>query len=137
MIRLIFASHGKLSDGMLDSVRMIAGDLADGIETISLFPGQSPNDLYVQLKKEAAEKNEKIIVLCDVLGGSVHTTLSQLREFDHVMILSGMNLGLALDLAMNYQNDLSLEEVEKLVEHSKEGIGVIQGEPEDEMDEDF
>ena len=48
-----------------------------------------------------------------------------------------MNLGLALDLAMNYQNDLSLEEVEKLVEHSKEGIGVIQGEPEDEMDEDF
>ncbi|MDO4467428.1 MAG: hypothetical protein Q4C49_10575 [Bacillota bacterium] len=137
MSRLIFASHGKLSVGMLDSVKMIVGDLANDVESISLNPGQSPNDFYLKLKAEAEKSDEKIIILCDVLGGSVHTTLSQLRQFDHIMILSGMNMGLALDLVMKYKNDLSLDQVQKLVDHSKEGICVIQGESSEENDEDF
>lgn len=39
MVKIILASHGELSKGMLNSITMIVGDLANGIETYSLYPG--------------------------------------------------------------------------------------------------
>ena len=36
MAKIILASHGELSKGMLNSISMIVGDLAKGIETYRL-----------------------------------------------------------------------------------------------------
>ncbi len=137
MSRLIFASHGSLSEGMLDSVKMIVGNLADGVETISLHPGESSNDLYQKLKEQVSESKEQTIILCDVLGGSVHTALSQLRQFENVKILSGMNMGLALALVLNYKKELTDVEILKLIENSKVGITLIHGNYVEDSDEDF
>ena len=43
MIKLILASHGELSKGMVNSVKMIVGSLADDVESFSLYPGENPN----------------------------------------------------------------------------------------------
>ena len=37
MAKIILASHGGLSAGMLDSVKMIVGELAADVETYSLL----------------------------------------------------------------------------------------------------
>lgn len=41
MAKIILASHGELSKGMLNSVNMIVGDLASDVETFCLYPGQN------------------------------------------------------------------------------------------------
>ena len=51
MAQIIIATHGGLSRGMLDSLHMVAGGAADGIETYSLEFGQNPNDYYEQLRE--------------------------------------------------------------------------------------
>lgn len=125
MSRVIFASHGGLSKGMKDSVSMIVGDLAKDVETYSLLPGENPEDYYQELYKQANESNEKILVLCDIKGGSVHTALSKLAVLDNVVVFSGMNMGLALDIVLRHAH-LSEEELQEIIENAREGITMMK-----------
>lgn len=137
MNRVIFASHGGLSKGMKDSVSMIVGDLAKDVETYSLLPGQNPEDFYQEVLKEAKENEEQIVILCDIKGGSVHTALSKLAVLDNVMVFSGMNMGLALDVVMkSLGQNLELADANDLIEAAKEGMTVMNGMT-SEDDEDF
>lgn len=123
MSRVIFASHGGLSKGMKDSVTMIVGDLTKNVETYSLLPGENPEDYYQELYKQANESNEQILVLCDIKGGSVHTALSKLAVLDNVVVFSGMNMGLALDIVLRHAH-LSEEELQEIIENAREGITI-------------
>ena len=125
MSRVIFASHGGLSKGMKDSVTMIVGDLAKNVETYSLLPGENPEDYYQELYKQANESNEQILVLCDIKGGSVHTALSKLAVLDNVVVFSGMNMGLALDIVLKHAH-LSEEELQEVLENARDGITMMK-----------
>lgn len=125
MSRVIFASHGGLSKGMKDSVTMIVGDLAKNVETYSLLPGENPEDYYQELYKQANESNEQILVLCDIKGGSVHTALSKLAVLDNVVVFSGMNMGLALDIVLRHAY-LSEEELQEVIENARDGITMMK-----------
>lgn len=125
MSRVIFASHGGLSKGMKGSVSMIVGDLAKDVETYSLLPGENPEDYYQELYKQANESNEQILVLCDIKGGSVHTALSKLAVLDNVVVFSGMNMGLALDIVLRHAH-LSEEELQEIIENAREGITMMK-----------
>ena len=82
MAQIIIATHGGLSRGMLDSLHMVAGGAADGIETYSLELGQNPNDYYEELRERIAASDEQFIIMCDIKGGSVHNVLFRLTELD-------------------------------------------------------
>lgn len=125
MSRVIFASHGGLSKGMKDSVTMIVGDLTKNVETYSLLPGENPEDYYQELYKQANESNEQILVLCDIKGGSVHTALSKLAVLDNVVVFSGMNMGLALDIVLRHAH-LSEEELQEIIENARDGITMMK-----------
>ena len=125
MSRVIFASHGGLSKGMKESVTMIVGDLAKNVETYSLLPGENPEDYYQELYKQANESNEQILVLCDIKGGSVHTALSKLAVLDNVVVFSGMNMGLALDIVLKHAH-LSEEELQEVIENARDGITMMK-----------
>ena len=125
MSRVIFASHGGLSKGMKDSVSMIVGDLAKDVETYSLLPGENPEDYYQELYKQANESNEQILVLCDIKGGSAHTALSKLAVLDNVVVFSGMNMGLALDIVLRHAY-LSEEELQEIIENARDGITMMK-----------
>lgn len=125
MSRVIFASHGGLSKGMKDSVTMIVGDLAKNVETYGLLPGENPEDYYQELYKQANESNEQILVLCDIKGGSVHTALSKLAVLDNVVVFSGMNMGLALDIVLKHAH-LSEEELQEVIENARDGITMMK-----------
>lgn len=125
MSRVIFASHGGLSKGMKGSVSMIVGDLAKDVETYSLLPGENPEDYYQELYKQANESNEQILVLCDIKGGSVHTALSKLAVLDNVVVFSGMNMGLALDIVLRHAH-LSEEELQEIIENARDGITMMK-----------
>ena len=125
MSRVIFASHGGLSKGMKDSVSMIVGDLAKDVETYSLLPGENPEDYYQELYKQANESHEQILVLCDIKGGSVHTALSKLAVLDNVVVFSGMNMGLALDIVLRHAH-LSEEELQEIIENTRDGITMMK-----------
>lgn len=139
MPRLIFASHGSLCEGMKESVSMIIGQAADCIETRPLYPGQNPQDFLHDLTKEidADPTGQNVLILCDVLGGSVHTALSELAAKPNVTVFSGMNLGLALESVMQVQQGLENVDYTALAQSAREGITVLQNQIQPLADEEF
>lgn len=97
--KILLASHGDLSNGMYDSVKMIIGEQAlEQVSTFSLKPGESALDFAETFRKEIeSAPGDDFIMIADVLGGSVHTALTQLLVLPNVILFSGMNMGLVLD----------------------------------------
>ena len=111
MVKIILASHGDLSKGMLNSVSMIVGELAKDIETYSLYPGENPNDYAASLKKRIEADTKDYVIICDVKGGSVYNALLQ---------TSGMNMNMVLELVIS--NNSGNVNIDHILDSGKEGI---------------
>lgn len=139
MAQIIIATHGGLSKGMLDSLHMVAGGAADGIETYSLEFGQNPNDYYEELRERIAATEEQFIIMCDIKGGSVHNALFRLTKLPNVVIFSGLTMGMALEIALTAREGLDADAAQRVLDAAREGVTVaFGGAPvEEEEDEDF
>lgn len=139
MAQIIIATHGGLSKGMLDSLHMVAGGAADGIETYSLEFGQNPNDYYEELRERIAATEEQFIIMCDIKGGSVHNALFRLTELPNVVIFSGLTMGMALEIALTAREGLDADAAQRVLDAAREGVTVAFGgeTPDEEEDEDF
>lgn len=139
MAQIIIATHGGLSKGMLDSLHMVAGGAADGIETYSLEFGQNPNDYYEELRERIVATDEQFIIMCDIKGGSVHNALFRLTELPNVVIFSGLTMGMALEIALTAREGLDADAAHRVLDAAREGVTVaFGGAPvEEEEDEDF
>lgn len=138
MAHIILASHGDLSCGMLSSVKMIVGNLADNITTYSLYPGENPQDYVDSLAREVEKSNDSYLILTDVEGGSVTNAFIQLARFHHVHVISGMNLGLVLEIAVNFMDNDKNPSIKLCVERAREAIVyhksfILEGKKNDEF----
>ncbi len=139
MAQIIIATHGGLSRGMLDSLHMVAGGAADGIETYSLELGQNPNDYYEELRERIAASDEQFIIMCDIKGGSVHNALFRLTELPNVVLFSGLTMGMALEIALTARDGLDADAAQRVLDAAREGVTVTMGGAiaDEEEDEDF
>ena len=117
---------------------MIVGDLAKNVQTFSLYPGESPNDIFDQIEADVTNnKEEQYLIACDIKGGSVHTTLSKLIVYPNVIVMSGMNMNMVLDLILSYPNGLEETSFENLIQNAKDGITLLSNVIAESDDEDF
>ena len=139
MAQIIIATHGGLSRGMLDSLHMVAGGAADGIETYSLEFGQNPNDYYEELRERIAASDEQFIIMCDIKGGSVHNALFRLTELPNVVLFSGLTMGMALEIALTARDGLDADAAQRVLDAAREGVTVTVGGAiaDEDEDEDF
>lgn len=120
MAKIILASHGELSKGMLNTVKMIIGDMADGVETYSLLPGANADDYAAELRNRVESDDEAYIIVCDVLGGSVCNAMVQLTTNEKVTVLAGMNLPLVIEMVVaNQTDDIDLDTI---IQAGKDGV---------------
>lgn len=122
MSKLVLASHGSLAEGMKSALIMILGESIQ-VDAFGLDRWEQPQAILEEiLKLRNAEPDEEMIVLCDVKGGSVCNCMVQLCADPKICVVSGMNLGLALELSMLSGGVSCKEEIENAIEESKEGI---------------
>ena len=123
MKKIILASHGDFSKGLLNAVKMIVGDLADCVSSYGLYPGQSASDFALELEKTISEDKEcEYIILSDLYGASVCTAMLRLTNLHNVRLFSGMNLNMVLELLTRFSDELTVEDIDQLVEESRSGI---------------
>ena len=120
MVKIILASHGDLTKGMLNSVSMIVGELAKDIETYSLYTGENPNDYAASLKKRIEADTKDYVIVCDVKGGSVYNALLQTCNNERVNLISGMNMNMVLELVIS--NNSGNVNIDHVLDSGKVGI---------------
>ncbi len=133
--QVILASHGEFSKGLKDSLRMILGELAEGVRSYSLYPGENANDFKEELEKEIqADSDTEFVILTDVFGGSVCNALTMLTVYENVRLFAGMNFNMAVE-ALTESVPLDEESIKGILEAAKEGaIQVTLNKEEEEED---
>lgn len=119
--QLILVSHGELSAGMLHSVQMIVGK-NDQLMSFGMMPGEHYSVVVDKIIALANDNpNTQYIVVADLLGGSVCNGCMSLIEMPNVKLVSGLNMGLVIELLFA-PAPMSDEDIEEKIKASKSGI---------------
>lgn len=113
LIGILITSHGKMCEGILDSMKMIAGDNSN----IFVLKFQEDNDYVNELHKQLDKMNDEykydgILIFTDIRSG---TPFNESYKYIHenkktnIKIITGMNLPMLIEvsLALEFENDLN------------------------------
>ena len=107
--KIIIASHGRFAEGIMDSLKMIAGE-QDHVEPLCAYIDRSV-DYSARIRQLVADhdyEKQALLVITDLLGGSVN------NEF------------MLLELAL-YPDELKSDTIQKIVEHNSDYIVFCSG----------
>lgn len=115
MNRIILASHGSLSAGMLDTVQMVMGDLPN---VCAVATTRDETENIVQKTSRLLDSfplEDTVYILTDILNGSVNNDmLSLVAKYPEITVICGMNACLVLSIA-DAEEPLTAEELEEIL----------------------
>lgn len=118
---ILFISHGKMAEGVVDSLTMFFGERPENIDYLGLSYDEGPEKFKEQLEVKISELNQGdgVIIFADLFGGTPANTAAIFAGEDHE-IVAGLNLAMALEcVGTRSNNHLSTDE---LIKVGKEGI---------------
>lgn len=136
--KIVIASHGKLASGIADTAQMILGGCADDFQVFELLPGGAATD-FAEAVESQVKKNPdtEFVILTDIYQASVCTAMSALVKYPNVKVFAGMNLNLLFLVCTEYEEGISEENVEQLLQEARGGIRFIRPQMSETEEDDF
>ena len=138
---VLLVSHGTLAPGLHNALGMLAGEGREDILSLGLENGTGADEFAgkLKLKLAAVTKEDEILLLADLVGGSPLTTaanvIAELDLIDRTVMIGGMNLPLALS-AVLMKDSMELSELkEMLLPEAREELKEFTVVKENEEDE--
>lgn len=136
MIGVLLVSHGKMAEGIKDSVGMIVGDVGQ-FDTLALVPGQDIAMLGsdVLAKTKALDSGEGVLVFVDLFGASPYNaSMKCLPEWAKLniqaRIVTGMSLPMVITAVCNREfsslDELAQEAISAGIENMKDAIAELK-----------
>lgn len=120
--KIILISHGEFAYGLHKALELIMGEQAY-IYNFGLLNDETPNSIIEKIKK-MIEPSDFIIILGDIIGGSMCNEARKLLDLPNVVLIGGVNLPLLIELAVSNAN--TKEEVYKIVDTLRTSMNVIE-----------
>ena len=138
MKHIILVSHGQFASGLKSAIGVVMG-MAD--EITALEEGmdiKTFREKFLEILNQIPKEDE-IILLCDIIGGSPFTSSAELLRqegfLERSLILTGMNMPVLVQLLLQ-KDDSALEQLKSEVKAISAGtIQIFEEESEDEDEE--
>lgn len=118
MRRILLASHHNMAEGMRDTLLFLTG--MDHVYAISAYVDDTSLDAQIKDFKTIMMPEDSLVILTDMLGGSVNQKLCSLMS-KNVHLICGMNLPLALTLTLYPQNkELDDEVINNMIKEAQQ-----------------
>lgn len=120
--KIVIATHGDFAKGIYDSLEMIAGT-QNQVELLCAYKDVAIDyaDCIKQIVIRHNYQKEHLLVITDLLGGSVNNEFMKYIETYPFFLMTGLNLGLLLELCI-YREEMNEQVLEEMVERSKEYV---------------
>ena len=120
--QLILATHGQLAKGFVSAVEMIAGK-QEMISAYTLGDYATPQEIREEVNRKIDDHpDELFILLTDILGGSVHNQLIEECTRENVVLVSGINLALVLDLLLTPEENMDKDRVQSSISQAANNL---------------
>lgn len=118
LMKLIIATHGKMAEGLKDTLELIGGP-KDNIYAMCFYvEGKSYSDEEIDQIFDEVSEDEHLIICTDIQYGSVNQIFMKriLKYSDkNITLLSGINLPLLLEL-ISCQKEITQDVINEIVE---------------------
>ena len=120
-MKVLLVSHAYMAKGVKSSVELILGP-QENLYAMSAYVDQD-----IPFEKEIKDflsenTNEKIVILTDLLGGSVNNEIIQLvANMENVILLTGMNLIMVMSVLLATDDTID-QQIDDIIDGSKNGI---------------
>lgn len=126
MLNIIVATHGNFAKGILDSIKLICGEQKNMTYFCAYVDGDMENGETEITSKliellDSFPKDDEIVVLVDLLGGSVCNEFIKLTGHRPFHLIAGLNLGLLMQFVFA-PDDLTLDKIEEIINNARESI---------------
>ncbi|MBQ7889019.1 MAG: hypothetical protein IJ356_04605 [Erysipelotrichaceae bacterium] len=134
-MQIFLATHGKMAEGMKTSLDILLG----GASNLTFFNAYV-DDRTVESQVEAflakTSNSETRVLVSDIYGGSVCQVLMKYMDQENTLALTGINLGLLLSLVLYPEDTITKEELQRLIDESKQLTCIIDMEEISKYNED-
>ena len=99
---IILASHGRLAEGLLDTLTIFSGE-PQQIRALCLLPGEEITDFMKMLEDaiQEVDTGDGVVIFCDLLFGSPCNCSARLLQdpvyAEKISVITGMNLCMVLE----------------------------------------
>lgn len=135
---LLLTTHGQFAHGILESYRMIAGD---NKQIHSLILDDDGIESYqARLFSWLQEKDgQDVVILSDLKGGTPYNECFKyyLSHLDKVRLLSGLNLGMLLEIGLQINQIASIDDLASLALTAGKDAVSIAGNSDEEDELEF
>ncbi|WP_245815569.1 PTS sugar transporter subunit IIA [Seinonella peptonophila] len=125
-MKIIVATHGELSQGLIHAAKMLIGVLQD-VASIQLQAGENIDhfqERFAQLIGETDE-HQQCLIFCDILGGTPFNIASKLSyQNQHIVVFHGVNLPIFLEAIMQREGKNVNALAEELATNAANSLGI-------------
>lgn len=121
---ILLVSHGKLAEGMKDTLELFSGEV-EQLDTLSLEAGQEMQEFSILLRDKInqIDTGQGVVVFSDLAFGTPSNVAGQLLNHEKykgkVQIITGMNLPMILEYTQLRNSDNNFNEI---IQIGKDGI---------------
>ncbi|MCC8168032.1 MAG: PTS sorbitol transporter subunit IIB [Clostridiales bacterium] len=126
MKRFVFASHHSMATGMKDTMEFLTKS-EDPIYDISAYMNEAQDEDLAAVVAElfaTFDPEDKVVIMTDLMSGSVNQKFFPYMN-DHVFLLSGTNVPLAMQLMIADEDELTWDFVLECLDEAKEQLVFI------------
>lgn len=122
---IVIASHSTLAEGMANALKFFEGNSLK-LTVLSAYVDNKPIEGQIEKIFNQFDKNDEVIVLTDLLGGSVNQKFFSYISRPHTHIITGMNLSLAMAITMEpVEGYLTGEKIQSIVSEAQNQVKYV------------
>ena len=121
MKNILMLTHGNFADGIKSSLEVICGSDM-GVSSLCVSVSDTLETVSAKIKEylESCPDNEEKVIITDIPGGSTTSAAIHFVNTEKkVYVVTGLNLGLLLEIVMNQEEDASAA-IATIVKNAKE-----------------
>ena len=122
-----------MADGLKDTLQFLSA--MENVSAISAYIDETLIEDQIDKLFNEFDEEDEIFILTDMLGGSVNQKFFG-RMNDHVHVICGMNLPLALTLALQPEGRLTAAQVSDIVAEARNQLIYMNTYQQSENDDD-
>lgn len=99
---ILLASHGRMAEGLLDTLHIFSGELPQ-TKALCLLPGEDMAAFLAAMEAaiQEVDSGDGVVIFCDLLFGSPCNCAARLLKEDaykdRLQVVTGMNLAMVLE----------------------------------------
>ncbi len=140
MKNIVLVTHGEFATGIVTSLELVYGK-SENLETVTIHSSETLKEIIknIQDKITGFNNNLPTVIITDIAGGSTtQAALEILSSNENTYLLTGLSLGLLLEVVLADMTDSDEENKEilrEIIENTRQTINFVNDFSENEMEE--